>query len=74
VFWQVPAAKKQDEAGASRTFRLEFGDKPAPPSTPKLPEGTFENLVDNGGFERASADGVPNGIEAAVFKRSFQRV
>ncbi|MBM4087079.1 MAG: hypothetical protein FJ272_20005, partial [Planctomycetes bacterium] len=70
VFWQVPAAKKQDEAGVSRAFRLEL---PAAQGTPKLPDGTLDNLVDNGGFERASADGVPDGIAPAVFKRDFQR-
>jgi len=74
LLWQVPPAPTAAAAGAVARFRLEFGVTAAPAGTPRLPAGSLDNLIDNGGFERATADGGLEGIAPAVFQRDFRRV
>ncbi len=74
VLWRVPAAATAAQAGTNGRFLLELSTAAAPAGTPRLPAGTVGNLIDNGGFERAAADGVPDGIAPAVFRRDFRRV
>ena len=73
VFWQVPAVAQKD-VGQPVTFRIEFGVKPAPGGSPRLPASAVDTLIANGGFEEVTDQGIPVGIAAAIFKRDFRLV
>lgn len=73
LFWEVPAVAQKD-AGQPVTFRVEFGVKPAPGGSPRLPASAVDTLIANGDFEAATDQGVPVGIAPGIFQRDFRRV